>query len=305
MSQKTQGLLFTLLSGIGFAIASILMRALNTLTTFTPTQVAILRFLFAAPITWLFLPHQLTKKLGRKVRMNFIFLGLIFSGASFAAVFALDRLPSSLYIILLFTYPSMVTIYSMLTGKPVPALTWIGLPLSVIGIILMVLHPGNNLRVDWIGVGLVLINALILAVYFILSGKFFPSSDLRLSGTTWIMTGGFLVSLLIGIIFGIRWPQSWLEWLMILGLSIFGTVIPILSANFGIQLIGPARASMLVSIQPILTILLSLVFFQEVLSPLQWVGAVLLLSAIVLLQSSPDRLITNMLKQAENRSKDL
>jgi drug/metabolite transporter (DMT)-like permease len=72
-------------------------------------------------------------------------------------------------------------------------------------------------------------------------------------------------------------------------LSVFSTALPILITNYALQLLGAARGGVIVSLQPVLTVLFSTLFFNETLSALQWVGGGLVVVAVVILQLSPDK----------------
>jgi drug/metabolite transporter (DMT)-like permease len=88
---------------------------------------------------------------------------------------------------------------------------------------------------------------------------------------------------------GISLPESATEWLLILILGVVGGAVPIYTMNVGIQLIGSARGSVITSLIPVLTVLFSTLFLHEILSVQQWIGGILVVIAVVLLQRSPDR----------------
>lgn len=289
MQKRTLGFILIIISGIGYSIGAILIRALNTTTGLTPINIAVLRFLIASPLVWLFLPRNSMQAMPKKDRTRFMLLGIVFSVASISAMFALDRLPSSLYVILLYSYPGLVVIYALINHQPIPALTWVGLPLSILGLLLTVFQFDKRLEVDLVGLLFTLLNSLAVAAYFILSGLFFGRQQTRTPGTAWMFAGAMLISILAIPLTHLNLPQSTSEWLLMLGLSTFGTVMPILATNAGIQLIGAPRASMLNIVQPLVTVLLSILIFQESLNPLQWVGASIVLFSIFLLQTSSDK----------------
>ena len=51
----------------------------------------------------------------------------------------------------------------------------------------------------------------------------------------------------------------------------------------GLNLVGPATAAIVSTIEPVVTVVLAMVFFAERLAPVQVVGGVLVLTAVVLL----------------------
>jgi drug/metabolite transporter (DMT)-like permease len=88
---------------------------------------------------------------------------------------------------------------------------------------------------------------------------------------------------------GCQAPDSWIGWILLLSLSILGTLIPILSMNIGLQFVGAARGSVIITLQPVLTIVLSTLFLHDTLTLQQWVGGAMVIAAVILLQRSPDR----------------
>jgi len=161
--------------------------------------------------------------------------------------------------------------------------------MSFIGLVLTAYHPGEALVIDSIGLLFTLINAAAMAFYLILSEKGFRGVDDRLSGTSWVITGAMLVSLVLIPIFGLSLPNSGWEWGILLIYSIFGTLMPVLSMNIGLQLLGAARGSVIITVQPVITVLMSVIFLDEVLTGQQWIGGLLVVIAVVVLQLSPDR----------------
>lgn len=290
MKQRKLGLILMVLAAIMFALGTILMKWLLDLTPLLPGQVAVWRFAIAAPLIWLvYLVRKSTTRLVPAYPWRFLGLGVVFSLASFSALFALEKLSSSLYVIILYIYPSLVSVYSLITGRTVPKLLWIGLPLTFIGLVLTAYDFSATVTVDFAGFLITLGNALAVASYMILSEKVFNKVPERLLGTNWVMTGAMVFGLLLIPVFGIRFPESARGWVLLLSLGVFGTVFPILAMNISLQLLGAARGSVIITLQPVTTILISTLFLGETLSIQQWLGAGLVIAAIVLLQLSSDR----------------
>ncbi len=65
--------------------------------------------------------------------------------------------------------------------------------------------------------------------------------------------------------------------------------MPIMAMNFSLKYIGAARGSIIVTVQPVLTILIAMLFLEEMLTVQQWIGGMLVILSIVLMQRSPDR----------------
>ena len=290
--KKTQqlGLLLMIVSAIGFAAATILMKLIPTNTDLAPGQVAVWRFAIAAPLMWLFTLSS-RKKVALPARQiwGLAGLGVVFSAASLLALLSLDRLSSSLYVILVYIYPSLVVVYSLIAKRPVSQLWWLGIPMTLVGLVLTVFDFSQSLQVDGLGVVLSILNGVVLTVYNILGERIFNRIPDRQVGTTWIITSAMVVGCLFGLIFGFNPPDTLQGWLLLISLGIFGTMVPILTLNYGIQMLGAAQSSVIMTLQPVLAVIFSTIIFSDVLSLQQWLGGILVILAILLLQWSPKR----------------
>lgn len=290
MKRNQTGVLIMVMAAAFLASSTILMKQIPLLTNLQPSDVAIWRFAFATPLFWLFFMLK-QKSIARIPGKPWRFLGLgcVFAFASFCAIFALSRLSSSLYIILVYIYPTLITLYSLVFGGRVPKLFWFGMPLTLVGIVLISIQSGTNLKIDPIGFAITIVNAFAMAAYFYLSGRLFKNIKHKLLGTNWVMTGAMIAGLMMIPFLGVRFPETIRGWFLMFLLSVFGTALPILATNFGLQMLGAARGGVIVSLQPVLTVLFSTVFFNEKLSIQQWFGGLLVIAAVVILQLSPDR----------------
>lgn len=290
MNKKQLGVITMLIASLGLGIAVLFMKTIPDMIGMPPQHVAIWRFSIATPPLWLILKLQRpSKRLIPDQPWRFLLLGLVFSLASFSAIFSLQRLSSSVYVILVNVYPSLVVIYALLTGSSVPKLFWLGLPLTLLGIFLTSFEFGSALTIDPIGMFITLINALALVGYMVLSEKAFTNMKDPFLGTTGVMSGAFMVGLLLIPILGISTPDTLQGWVFLLSFSIFGTLMPILGMNISLGLLGAARGSVIITLQPVLTVIMAMIFLNETLSFQQWIGGGLVILAIVLLDRSPDR----------------
>lgn len=278
------------IASLGLGIAVLFMKIIPDFTGMPPQHVAIWRFTIATPILLLILKvRRPSQQLLPDRPWLFLLLGLVFSAASFSAIFALQRLSSSIYVILIYVYPSLVVVYALLTGGRVPKLFWFGLPLTLVGLFLTSFEFGTALVIDPIGMLIVLINALVLVVYMVLSEKAFTGIKSPIIGSTAVMIGAFLVGLIVIPIMGLSTPGTIQGWVYLVLFGVFGTLMPILAMNVSLGLLGAARGSVIITLQPLFTVLMAMIFLNESLTLQQWMGGGLVISAVYLLQRSPDR----------------
>jgi drug/metabolite transporter (DMT)-like permease len=69
----------------------------------------------------------------------------------------------------------------------------------------------------------------------------------------------------------------------VLGIAIISTVAAIILFFAGLERVGPTRASVLSTVEPVCTVLLAAALLGESVAPLQLVGGALILTAVVLL----------------------
>lgn len=289
MKKKTVGILLFVVAAFTLSFSTILLKYIPQLTSLSAGQTGILRFLVAAPVMWLIglFPSSDRRQLPNDF-MKFMGLGLIFATCSFSAVFALERLSASIFNIIVYIYPTFVVIYLLITKKPVPRLFWLGLPLSMVGLLLVTLKFNASISVDPWGILITLLNALGLSSYMIMSSRVFRDDKKKTIGTKFVLTGSMLGGLLMIPFVGFRLPDTLLGWAMVVSLGIIGTVVPILAMNIGLQYLGAARGSVIVSFQPVITALFSTLLLNESLSLQQWIGGALVVTAILLIQISSD-----------------
>jgi drug/metabolite transporter (DMT)-like permease len=82
---------------------------------------------------------------------------------------------------------------------------------------------------------------------------------------------------------GIHLPATSTGWLNIAGIVLVATVIPVVTFLAGLERIGPTNASMLSTLEPVVTVLLAAWIFGEVLKPVVLLGGGLILIAVILL----------------------
>jgi drug/metabolite transporter (DMT)-like permease len=279
------GAIYILLSVTGYAFFPVLARKLQD-TGMPSLDIATWRFIFAAPLFWLLVwlrgaPASPT----RLPRYQLLGTGSLLSIAALCAFFGLERIPVSTFIVLFYSYPAMVALFSAIQGERLPLLSWIALGLTLVGVALTAPDFSAGLSgANAVGVMLSLVNALVVAVYFMLSSRLLRGQTNLVRASAWSVTGACLVFLALVLFRPISWPNSRDAWLGLLGMASFSTVLPIFFLNSGIQKLGPTMASMMGTIEPVLTTLLAVLLLNETLQEIQLLGGALIVASLVLLQ---------------------
>ncbi|MCY3798330.1 MAG: DMT family transporter [Chloroflexi bacterium] len=289
--RERAGFIWIILAAAGFSVMPTMVKLTYLHSTFEPMDIAIWRFVLAAPIMWAIVLLN-----GRSARSDtkqslptarLLFIGAIISAAVLAAFFALDRLPASTYIVLLYAYPAMVALLSRLLGDAIRPRTWLALGLALIGVALTAPNLSTATDADAIGVALALLNAAIIAIYYILTRRALDGVVDVSRASAVMMLGTLVIMLLLIPLRGLQFPQNPQTVLLLIGIGIFGTVLPVFGVNIAVQRIGAAQASLVSTVEPIMSMVISMLILGEMIFALQWLGAALIVGSVIVLQLRP------------------
>lgn len=287
LTQRRIGLLYLLLAATGFAFLPILTRAIYAESDLRPTDIAVWRFTFAAPLIWIMVRVRNSAPQGteRLPRVKLMALGIVYAVGALAAFFGLERIPASTYIVLFYTYPSMVALMSLFLGIRIHLFGWIALAMTLLGIILTVPNFTEVGNIDPVGVLFALINAAAVAVYFLLSGRVMRGITSLVKASAYVITGTLIVLLvIIPLSVGVQVPDAPVPWLLLLTFGFVSTAMPIFATNVGIQKVGAAQASIVSSVEPVITMTMAVLLLSEVVLGVQWLGAALIIGGVILLE---------------------
>jgi drug/metabolite transporter (DMT)-like permease len=286
------GALMCTLSAACYAGLSILAK-LAQAAGLTLTGMLSLRFLGAAAfLAAILLIQRRALFAGTRTMVRLLLLGALLYAPQAALFFTgLQRLPASVAVLLLYVYPVIVAAFDWVFNRRLPdSRTVAALVLAMFGVVLT-LVPQRTTPVDPIGAVLVLASATGLAVYIILSERATRTSGARV-GAMGIVFGAGLSFTLAGAATGtLEWPLALAEPLLVLGLIVIGTVLPVTLFLAGVGRVGPTGASLLSTLEPVFTVALGAIILQESLVPVQWLGGGCILAASLLVATRPTRAV--------------
>ena len=209
-----------------------------------------------------------------------------------AMFIAFVRISIALALLVFYLYPALVAVASVLRfGERLDALRWGALGLSLVGMALVVTGAGGLGELDLVGVGLAFAAAL-SQMFYVLAARHGFGRVPGPQAAALTMGGATLLYLAIGVLTGqlallaaplatsdALWPVVWA--------GLVGAGVPTMAFVVGIQRLGPSRAAILATLEPVVGVLLAALVLGERPTPLQFVGGALILAAAVLLQLRP------------------
>jgi drug/metabolite transporter (DMT)-like permease len=288
------GTLFCIGSAAAFGAMAVLGK-LAYLEGATVGTLLATRFVVAAAVLWVVLVCagrlSALRTLSRRDLAIAIALGVIgYSAQAGAAFAALDRLDASLLSLLLYTYPVMVTVSAIALGRErASRRTILALAVGSGGLVLVLAGAAGAL--DPVGALLALGAAALYSVYiFVSAGVAARVEPLALS--TLLCSGAALTLTLAGVAGGDLDPAgvspvgfAWLS-----GIAVVSTVGAIGLFFAGLRRVGPTAASILSTLEPVVTVGLAFLIFGEALGPAQLAGGALVLTAVLAVRAPVPRI---------------
>jgi drug/metabolite transporter (DMT)-like permease len=215
---------------------------------------------------------------------------------------AFQRLPVALVLLTFYTYPTLVTVGSVLLGRErLGPHKLAALVLASAGAALVVLSspagtPGEGAAgtigaapagIDALGMGLALMAALGQTLYVLVSRDGYPmlpADEAMTAVLAFIAAGGAAVAILVGTGPNLALPLASPELLLLLVFGgLFTAAVPSFLMLVGIRRLGGMRTGILMLIEPLVGVLLAALLLSEPLVPLQLAGGLAILAAAVLL----------------------
>ena len=284
LTEDRKGILITALSAAGFGAMPVIAQFAYSYGS-NVTTLLFLRFSIASFIFLLILKlSNTTYDISKEDTIRLIFLGAAGYGLlSSLYFFGISLIPASLSGFLLYSYPAIVTLLAFLgQEEPLYRENFISLIVAIIGLA-MVLGPVFT-TINLLGVGSILAAAFVYAIYILASNRVLKRVN-WLPGSTVVTISAAFFFLITGSFRGnLHLNQISTEIMLSgIGLAIFSTIVAVAGFYLGISLIGPSRASIVSSVEPLVTVVLSALFFAERLTFTQFFGGLLIILSIIIL----------------------
>ncbi len=269
------------------------------------------RFLVGASLAWVWLithPHlrAALRRLRRRDVAVSIALGVLYTGNSATYFAGLETVSASLASLIVYIYPALVAVISLQVGSPLRGRrAWGALALALAGVALAVGNIDRTTAPPLSGLLLIAASPIIYSVWIVLSarlsgeGRSGAGADASEAGRVDPLAAG---TVMLSATAATYWVSALAlnqpvlpaqipagAWFGLIGVGIVSTFIAVLAFYGGAHRIGAARASIVSTVEPIWTILLASLLFQESLGPVQLIGGSMILVGVVIAQTGGGR----------------
>lgn len=213
-------------------------------------------------------------------------LGLVLVFLVAANYVAIQQLPVAIAIVLLFTAPILVVLWTALISRRTPSKTvLIALILSILGVVLVSRLLEIPLQqVNWFGIGIGLTTAICFAAYIILSEQL-ASAEAPISvllktyavASLFWLAYQFTQGLPLTLLTPTHFPK-------VLLVGIVGNLLPYLLFLWSIQRVRAERAAIVATLEPFVAAVMAWFWFGQTLTLLQTIGGILIITAVTTLQ---------------------
>lgn len=287
------GVVLAILAALGFSFKAIFVKLAYAVPQEVPLEAVTLlslRMVFALPaFVWVGL--HASRQIAAPSRREWLMLGALgllgYYGASILDFIGLRYISAGLERLILFTYPTLTVLIGVLfMGKRLVRREVGALLLSYAGIALAFLHDlefAGEAHAVLVGGAFVFASALSYAFY--LAGS--ASMIHRLGAARFTALAMLVSTLAAQAHFLAVQPLTALVqpmpvYVYALGMAIFSTVLPVFMQSSAIHRIGSAKAALIGTLGPVMTIFLGWQLLDEPLSWAQLVGAGLVLAGVLL-----------------------
>ncbi|MEP7081448.1 MAG: DMT family transporter [Chloroflexota bacterium] len=202
---------------------------------------------------------------------------------------AFTRISIALALLVFYLYPAIVAVVSVIWfGERLDRLRWLALGVSLGGLVLVLAGAGGVGEVDLLGVGLAFFGGL-AQVFFVLAARhgFAHIPGPQAAGLT--MAGACTIYLVLSAAIGTLGPlaaplSSTAALWPVAVAGVVGAGVPTVAYITGIRMLGPSRAAILATLEPVVGVALAAWLLGELPTIVQLVGGLLILVAAVLLQ---------------------
>jgi drug/metabolite transporter (DMT)-like permease len=208
--------------------------------------------------------------------------GIGYTGQAYCYFAALDHAQASLVSLLLYTYPVLVAVLASLFLKE--RLTTMAMAALILCSVGTALTVGGG-QGSALGISLGLGAAVIYSIYIVVGTRVTRGID-PIACSTVICSAAAVVYVAVTVVrhvagTPVHFPGDTGGWIAVIAIALVSTVVAILSFLAGLQRLGATRASMLSTLEPVVTVALAALLLGESMTATQLVGGALILGGVL------------------------
>lgn len=266
------------------------------------------RFLIGAAAAWAWIAlypraRASLRRIDRRAVLVAVALGVLYTGNSGTYYAGLETVSASLAALMVYTYPAIVAVISLQVGRPLEGRrAWLALAVALAGVALAVGNIGGVAPPPLLGLILIGASPVIYSVWIVLATRLSGERRTGAGVERDADDGGADPTAAGALMLSATAVTYWVSalalgrpvmpdqipgeaWFGIAGVGLVATFVAVQAFYAGAHRIGAARASLVSTVEPIWTIVLASLLFQESLGPLQLVGGAMILIGVVIAQT--------------------
>jgi drug/metabolite transporter (DMT)-like permease len=276
-----EGVILVATSATGFSTLGILGKFAYASGLNLPSILAF-RFLGTAVVLWAWLllrdrwqipldqalKATLLGAIGYTVQATLFFSALLYTGAGIATL-------------LLYTYPAFVTLLAWLIEGETPDLyRKMALAIALMGCLLTADFSAST--VAPLGVVFGLGSGIWYSLYLMFGARLVKSVEPVVT-SAYVALGATISFVLATLIISrFTFPNSLESISIVAGITLLATALPLVTLFAGIQKIGTTRAAIVSTVEPVMTVVLGILFLGETLEGNQLLGGLMVVASVVL-----------------------
>ena len=283
MSDTLKGYLFALVSALTYGMIPLFMIPLKKLDFFSVDTALFYRFLIAAILILGYLVFYQKESVKINLKEGFVLsiLGLFYALSAEFLFIAYDFLSPGIASTIFFIYPIMVAlILGIFFKEKITLATTISLLIVVVGV--GVLSIKDNFEINYIGLFVSLLGALMYALYMIIVNKTkIKASGVKVSFYSMLFTSLFF--LIKTLVLGNSVAIPSLEIGIHLALfSLITTALSVVSLVYAIKYIGSTPTAIMGAVEPVVAVMISVGLFDETLTFSLIAGVIIIISGVLI-----------------------
>lgn len=241
------------------------------------------RGIVTAVICWLVtLGLRRPVRMGRNPTIGSLGLGVLYAAHAYCLLGAIDTLPVNIVVLLFYLHPLMIAVGAIALGRAAITVAKLVAMVAALGGLTLAVGLASG-PLDPRGIVFSLAAAVLAAAVIVGSAKAMKNAD-GLAVTSWmVLSAAVTLVVCSALAVHVQLPVTSTGWFGFGGVAISYTIGTV-TFFAAVPLLGALRAAMISNLEPVLGILFALAILGEQVSPVQGLGIVIVIGAILAME---------------------